>query len=93
MAWNRLMAGQAMPNPNGDFTDRLPPAAPHADPSMVVQPNDLLNYATPNIYVGNLNQELTPEDMAGNMLRANAPAQTDPRYLQWLQLMLQRGAA
>jgi hypothetical protein len=59
-----------------DWTARLPPGSPSADPGMIAQPYADPGYGMPNAYVGNLNQ--APGLVVGGALRANALQITDP---------------
>ena len=92
---NRLMAGYASADPNGDWTARLGVnrgGQPAADPAMVVQPTNDPGYAMPNVDIGNLNQ--SPGQVVTGWLPANATQgmdPTDPRYPAWLQMMRQSG--
>ena len=52
-----------------DWTARLPPGSPSADPGMVVQPYADPGYGMPNPYIGNLNQ--APGVAVGGYLQAS----------------------
>jgi hypothetical protein len=59
-----------------DWTARLPPGSPSADPGMVVLPYTDPGYGMPNADIGNLNQ--SPGLAVGGALRANVLQSVDP---------------
>jgi hypothetical protein len=79
-----------------DFTGRLPPSAPSADPRMVVAPTVNPGYAMPipddaNTIQGP-NVPVTgtlPASLSGVVVPGGALQAPDLRYQQWLQMQMQ----
>jgi len=68
---------------------RLQGGVSELDPSMEIQPPPDAGRAMPDVPMENLTT--MPGVEVSGWLPANVPA-TDPRYIEWLRLMRQRGA-
>jgi hypothetical protein len=68
-ATTNLLGLEPLRRPGKDWTARLPPGSPSADPNMVAQPYADPGYAMPNAFVGNLNQ--APGQEVGGALPAS----------------------